>query len=522
MKPGIAFADFVDYPQGERGFPRMRALLPLVLLTVAFAVLFARLFALQVVQGAYYRDLSDGNRIKTEVIKAPRGIIFDRNQRPLVFNIPFFPTTGQNETLLLPAFRSYPLAEAAAHVLGYLSSSDSVGKMGIEQAFEARLSGIDGKRLIEVDSKGKFVRVLGQEDPTPGQDLSLTLDAKLQEKANQAMGGVARGAVVVTNRSSQVLALVSKPSFDPNLFTLPQTYQPASASSYLTVEAVLGDTKNQPLLNRAISGSYPPGSTFKLVTAAAGLEGGFIDEDFRVVDTGVIQVGAFSFSNWYFTGYGKTDGELNIVSAIKRSNDIFFYKLSELVGVEKISLMARRFGLGDRLGFDLEGEAKGLVPSPAWKKEVVGEAWYLGDTYHYGIGQGYVSATPLQVNLWTSVIANGGVLYQPRLIRNTTNKPIRKNFLSQKTVGLIREGMVQSCSPGGVAWPLFGFRVPVACKTGTAQHGGPKDPPHAWITLFAPAHDPQIIVTVLVESSGEGSNVAAPIAKEILEEWFSR
>jgi penicillin-binding protein 2 len=286
-------------------------------------------------------------------------------------------------------------------------------------------------------------------------------------------------------------------------------------------------------LNRAIGGTYPPGSTFKLVVAAAGLENKIIDRNFTIQDTGVLNVGSFSFSNWYFTQYGRTDGEVNIVKGIQRSNDIFFYKLAELVGVGKLSQFAEKFGLGKKLGIDLAGELSGVVPTREWKKAIIGENWYLGDTYHYGIGQGFLLTTPLQVNYWTQIIANGGVGYKPHLLKN--QKPVisSQKFLSNETVSLIREGMIEACSPGGVAWPLFEFKVQnsklkvdrkisIACKTGTAQHGGEKTLPHAWITLFAPSDNPEIIVTVLSESSGEGSNVAAPIAKKILEEWFGR
>jgi len=200
----------------------------------------------------------------------------------------------------------------------------------------------------------------------------------------------------------------------------------------------------------------------------------------------------------------------------------------------------------------LLGEEKGIVPTEDWKKKVIGEQWYLGDTYHYGIGQGFLLVTPLQVNAWTQVIANGGDLYTPHLLKSSKFKVQSSKLLSEKNLSLIRQGMVESCEPGGVAWPLFKLKIKneklkidgrnfltalesstsgdlkdyreisIACKTGTAQHGGEETLPHAWITLFAPAYDPQIVVTVLSESSGEGSNVAAPVAKKILEEWFSR
>jgi penicillin-binding protein 2 len=221
--------------------------------------------------------------------------------------------------------------------------------------------------------------------------------------------------------------------------------------------------------------------------------------------------------------------------------------LAEKIGVDKVSESARQFGLGKALGIDLNGEENGLVPTPEWKQETLKEPWYLGDTYHYGIGQGFLLTTPLQVNGWTQVIANDGNLYTPHLFKNQNNKLKAKGLLDSISTNLIRQGMIEACSPTGVAWPLFDFKVKnpklkidgkdilevplssgsadmrqisIACKTGTAEHGGPNTLPHAWITLFAPAYNPQIVVTVLVEESGEGSNIAAPIAKKILENWF--
>jgi len=236
---------------------------------------------------------------------------------------------------------------------------------------------------------------------------------------------------------------------------------------------------------------------------------------------------------------------LDVVRSLARSNDIFFYKLAEKLGTARLSETAKAFGAGSPLGIDVGGEAAGLVPGPAWKKKTLNEQWYLGDDYHYGIGQGYLLATPLQVNSWAEVVANGGTLYQPQLLKNQKSKIKSQKLLSEKNFLLVRQGMIESCSKGGVAYPLFELRVEngelrvdgknilpvasgsanmrqvtVACKTGTAQHGGEETLPHAWITLFAPAYKPEVVVTVLVESSGQGSTVAAPIAKKVLEAWF--
>jgi len=590
QKIGAAFPDFISSGKIKRkqkdydfrNTPMRDLFLPVALIVVV-VLLFLRLFYLQIFQGPRFRYLSNNNRIRTIIVHAPRGVILDRNGEPLVFNIPGFRETINGKTvqiegkealsliakgkkdLEVDSLREYPYKDTLAHALGYLgqiskeelsmeqyssyNAGELIGKSGIEQEYESKLKGIDGKQLVEIDARGNSVRKLGESDPIPGQDITLTIDKTLQKAVFEAAKSVKKGAVIVSGPKGEILAMVSKPSFDPNFFTMGPSYLTASDSSYLSLSDILLDSQNQPLLDRSISGTYPPGSTFKLVVAAAGLENKIIDENYQVEDTGVLTVGAFSFSNWYYTGYGGKDGEVNIVKGIKRSNDIFFYKLAEKIGVDKISETAQKFGLGKLLGIDLQGETAGLVPTPEWKQETIGEQWYLGDTYHYGIGQGFLLTTPLQVNGWTQAIANGGTLYAPHLLNNQKSIIKNKNLLSEKTTDLIRDGMIEACQPGGVAWPLFQFRVhnsklridgknilgvdiasgsadtrqiTIACKTGTAEHGGPDTKPHAWITLFAPAYNPQIVVTVLAESSGEGSNIAAPIAKKILESWFIR
>ncbi len=590
VKIGIAFGDYIskgdnkkrNWNYEENRQSARNYLLPVIFI-ILFSILFARLFFLQVIQGYYYRYLSNNNRTKTVIVHAPRGIIFDRNGTPLVFNVPGFRKSVNGKTVFLTqnealnqiakgesgleidTLRNYPYKDDFAHVLGYVGQiskeelseqnyysgynmGDIIGKAGIEQEYEPFLKGTDGKQLFEVNAKGELIRKLGQQDPIAGQNVTLSLDAKLQQDVFLATRDVKKGAVIVSNPKGEILALISKPSFDPNLFTMGEGYKVSSSSSYFNLSDILSDSQNQPLLDRTIAGLYPPGSTFKLIVAAAGLKDKAIDENWQVQDTGILKIGAFSFSNWYYTGYGGTDGELNVVKGIKRSNDIFFYKLAEKVGVDKISEIAKKFGLGNTLGIDLRGELSGTVPTPEWKLKNIGEQWYLGDTYHYGIGQGYLLTTPLQVNAWTQAIANSGILYQPHLLKDQKSVALNKKLLDSYSTDLIRQGMIEACNPGGVAWPLFNYavknsklkidgknilgvdpssgsadmrQITVACKTGTAEVANNQDP-HAWITLFAPAYNPQIVVTVLVENSGEGSNVAAPIAKKILDSWFSR
>jgi penicillin-binding protein 2 len=591
MKIGHAFTDHIktekirsrhyeEKTQGVRFF-----VLPVLMLLFS-GILLLKLFSLQVANGEYYRSLSDSNRIRTTIIHAPRGVIMDRNGVPLVFNQPGFRKVENKKTILLSrdeamarlangergieidSLRQYPYKDALGHAIGYVGQiapqqlgtlkyslydpTDLVGKSGIEQEYEEILRGVNGKQLIEVDAMGKPVRTLGQTEPISGKDIRLTIDIRLQEAAFKAMTQVKKGAVLVSTPTGEILSMVSKPSFDPNLFTQELGYKAASESGYLKVSDILTDGTNQPLLNRAISGVYPPGSTFKIITAAAGLEEKVIDGKFTVTDNGIIKIGPYSFTNWYFTQYGRTEGPVNVVKGIARSNDIFFYKLAQLLDVEKISRNAAEFGVGEKLGIDLAGEEEGILPTKDWKKEHVGEVWYLGDTFIYGIGQGFLLSTPLQVNTWSEIIANGGSLYRPHLLEKN-NQVLQNKFLRKDTVRLVREGMIKACSTGGTAYPLFNFtvnnpdlqvnnqdifpvekssvsaklnyedmrRIQVACKTGTAQHGDEKTLPHAWLTAFAPAHKPEIVVTVLVESGGEGSTVAAPIAKKILEAYFS-
>jgi len=585
-KTGIAFGEYIfqdksnkrprDYHFSKSSF---REYFPLFLLAIIILFLVIRVFYLQVIRGGYYRYLSDNNRIKTITIHAPRGIIFDRFNTPLVFNVPGFRRMINQKTELLDndralsiiakgeknlevdTLRNYPYKESTAHLLGFIGQiskeelenknyvdynlGDLVGKTGIENQFEKTLKGKNGQQLFEVDSFGQEIRKLGQTDPIPGKNIQLTIDIKLQEAAFKALEDIKKGAIVISNPKGEILAMVSKPSFDANLFTMGEGYKASSSSA--SISNILSDTENQPMLNRTISGVYPPGSTFKLIVAASGLEDNIIDENYEVEDTGILRIGDFSFSNWYYTSYGGKDGQVNVVKGIKRSNDIFFYKLAEKIGVEKISNWAKKFGLGNVLGISLPGEEKGTVPSIKWKEETIDENWYLGDTYNLGIGQGYLLTTPLQVNAWTQVIASNGNLYQPKLLLNEKQKVKEKNLLSEETIRLIRKGMIESCSPGGVAWPLFNFKVKnenlkidgknflevplssgsadmreisIACKTGTSEQGGEKALPHAWITLFAPAYNPEIIITVLAEESGEGSSIAGPIAKEVLEEYF--
>ncbi len=575
------------YNDGSVENKAWREYLFIILIFFALGLLFVKLLSTQIFQGGYYNGLADSNRLRTEIIHAPRGIIFDRDGNPLVYNTPGYRELVKGKVVFLnkeqalpllaagaknieiDSLRHYPLADAGAHVLGYTGqinvdqlkqpqfsgyqADDVVGESGVEQQYESVLKGTDGKILVEVDAFGNVVRELGQTDPTPGQNITLTLDKGLQQAAYDAIRTQKKGAVIVSTPEGQILAMVSQPSYDPNLFTLDKSYKPSSTSAYKNIASILLDGTNQPLLNRAITGTYPPGSTFKIVTAAAGLQQNIITDAWTITDPGILHVGAFSFANWLYTDYGRTEqGPVDVVRAIARSNDIFFYELANKIGIDKLSKYAALFGIGHSLGIDLPGEADGILPTVEWKEKNIGQPWYTGDTYEYGIGQGFLLTTPLQVNAWTDVVANGGTLYRPTLLLNQKPQVINAEILNKTNHDLIQKGMVEACSPGGVAYPLYNFivhnkslpidgldvtsptaseaaravspddrEVALACKTGTAQVGGPTTPPDSWVTVVAPAYHPQIVVTVLVENGGEGSDVASPVAKQVLQYWFT-
>lgn len=587
-KTGPAFSDFVtkDNRNRRRKFSIFAVdwlvrVVPAFLLCGIFMLLFMRLFYLQVVRADYYKNLSDNNRTRSKIIPAERGILFDRKNRPLVRNVPSYRAleekdkktqwiekekalellaANKGDNIIFDVQREYLYKDLFSHSLGYTGQISEeeilmkeyveyprtafIGKSGLEKEYEIMLKGQDGKELYEVDAHGKIVRKLGSQEALSGQDVKTTLDIDIQKAVHEALTEKEKASVVVVDpRDGGIISLYSKPVFDPNLFTHSSNYSPVGA--YKSVEDILTDTENQPFLNRAIGGAYPPGSTFKLVSAIAGLDSGKITEDTEYEDTGVIRVGEFSYSNWYFTQFGKKDDQVNVVKALKRSNDIFFYKAAEATGVEKLSKTAKEFGLGDRTGIDIDGEVKGIVPDSEWKKKVVGESWYLGDTYQYGIGQGFLLTTPLQIAMMTSVFANDGTLYKPHLLFGK-KEVLRQGFAKREHIELVREGMKQVCETGGTAWPFFDFkvkssklkvdnldfiksssdgadmvRIPVGCKTGTAETFEDKDP-HAWITLFAPYYNPEVVVTVLIEHGGEGSTDAGPIAKKILEAYFEK
>lgn len=507
-----------------------RALVFATLLFICLFVLIWRLFTLTVIRGHEFRQLAEGNRTREIIIHAPRGRILDRTGKAL----------AQNERIGMYEYkRVYPSGAATSHVVGYTGEitqqeladdyyklrgyrpGDRIGRMGAEAVYEERLRGRDGRELVEVSANGSVSRTLGRIEEVAGEDIPISVDRGLAHAVLAAFPPEGKGAVVVAQpKTGEVLALFTSPGFDANIFSAT-----LSKETYNT----LFEHPDLPMFNRAVGGAYPPGSTFKLVTALAALEEGAITDATLVEDVGELVIGPFRFPNWYFTQYGRTEGLVDVVKAIQRSNDIFFYKAGDAVGITKLASWAKRVGIGSPMGIEVPGEAGGLMPNPAWKakrfdtpadREARNDQWYLGDTYHVSIGQGYLLTTPLQVNTWTNIVANGGKLCRPTIEK--INHECKDLGIHKETIDVITEGMKRACEPGGTGWPLFNFRVPVACKTGTAEFGDPQNRTHAWFTAFAPIQEPEISVTVLVEEAGEGSDKAAPIAKQILTEWFSR
>lgn len=457
---------------------------------------------------------------------------------------------------------------------------DYIGASGVEETLEGRLRGIPGKRLVEVDATGLESKELVRVEPIPGENITLALDVQLQRAGivsleKQLAETKTAGALIATKADTgEVLAFYSAPSFDPNLFVFSDPKEieefvrenaiPSASENTEELASVfpaqqpditgLSYTKtsltnvltdpNRPLFNRVIAGLYPPASTYKIITTTAGLEEGVLNEETTVEDTGVISIGKFSFSNWYFTQYGQTEGEVGIEEALARSNDIFFYKVGEWIGIEHLEAWSRRFGLQNTTGIELAGEEKGLIRRD--------REWYLGDTYHIAIGQGDLLTTPIQVNSWTQAIANNGKKCRPTIFKIGDDEAECTDIgIESKTIQLINNGLIRACSDGGTAYPLFDFavntatasastrefehdgvdfiqlenggtKIQAACKTGTGEFGDPKNRTHAWLTAYAPAHNPEIVVTVLVEAGGEGSSVAAPVVKDMFAEWFSR
>jgi len=438
------------------------------------------------------------------------------------------------------AIRSYNDGLIFSHILGYEGKikkeelkknpdyllTDRVGKLGVEKSYEKYLRGVPGAFKVEVDSLGNIKKELGIIEPRPGNDLILNIDSGLQKKIFDVLSealekeNIKKAAVVAIDpRNGGVLALVSFPGFDNNLFAggiSPDNYQK------------LINNPSQPLFNRAISGEYPPGSTIKPLIAAAALSEKVINENTQIESRGGISVGSYFFGDW------KAHGFTNVKRAIAVSSDVFFYSVGggygniEGLGMSRMKKYDNMFGLGEFSGIDIPGEAKGLVPDEKWKESAMGERWYVGDSYHAAIGQGFITATPLQIANYAAAIANGGTLYQPRIVSqikknngesiNRGAKAIREKIVSDRVIKIVQEGMRMTVTEGTAAI-LNDLPVAVAGKTGTAQFGT-ENKTHGWFISYAPYENPKIAMAVLVEGQTKNEYNAVPITKKIYEWYF--
>lgn len=451
-------------------------------------------------------------------------------------------------------FRHYPQNSLGAHLIGYIGrindtdldsleksgdlsnyrGSDHIGKSGLEQYYESNLHGTTGFQQVEIDADGHAVRVLSSTAPVPGDNLILSVDSKLQGIAEQAFGEY-RGALVAINPSNgEVLAYVSQPTFDPNLFV-----DGIDTDSW----KALNDSLDRPLINRPLRGIYPPGSTFKPFVAMAGLENDKRGPPFSISDPGFFQLPGSShrYRDWKPGGHGQVD----VTRAITVSCDTFFYGLAMDLGIERLTSFVSHFGFGKKSGIDIEGEIGGLLPTPEWKWRRWKQKWYPGETVITGIGQGYTLVTPMQLAQATAILANNGIAMRPHLVasiqesssrisRPTPITTVDKIPLKPENIALVRRGMMDVTLPGGTAASTgAGSPYLIAAKTGTAQVIGIKQNAkynasniaerhrdHALFIAYAPAEDPKIAVAVIVENGGHGGSIGGPIARKVMDYYL--
>lgn len=588
-----------------------------ILLIVFMMAVSTNLFELQIKNAEHYATLADENRLRLLAVEPPRGIIYDRNRRPIAVNqavyqleivpaltdniektlaeldalvgldpatVKKFRQTVQNsppsrnlvlkrklsdselarfsaEQYRFPGVeitvalgRHYPDGELFAHTVGYIGRIDGkdlnsidkkeyrasqyIGKAGVERRYEKLLHGKIGLRSIEINAQGRIIRVINEKGAHPGHDLMLTLDYDLQKAAHQALGDHLGSVVALDPRNGEILAMISKPAYDPNGF-----FNGLDHAAYKKVVA----NPHHPLFNRAIKGQYPPGSTIKPMIALAGLEHRTVSPDVYLYAGPYYVTPSFTrrFYDWREEGHGL----VNLHTSIVQSCDVFFYDLAYRTGIDRISAMLKKFGLGQTTKVDLDYEAAGLVPNRAWKKKRLRYNWLPEETVITGVGQGYMLTTPLQLALVTAMIANQGYPLQPRLLkasRKTINhewsekKPLigQRIEIQERHWNLINDAMMDTVhSPNGTAYKI-GQDAPylMAGKTGTAQVFSRKQGEkrqkeedqvkkslrdHALFIVYAPVENPSIAMAVVVENVGSGSRYAAPIARQVLDVWYS-
>ena len=451
-------------------------------------------------------------------------------------------------------FRRYPKGAFASHLIGHINrineedketikklgwqqnykGTESIGKLGVEKYYEARLHGKTGFQEVEIDANGNSVRILDSTPSIEGDAITLSIDSNLQEIAENAFNKY-RGALVAINpKNGEVLAFVSRPNFDPNQFV----------GGIDTDEwKLLNESLDKPMLNRAINGLYPPGSTIKPFVALAALENDIRKPPFNINDPGFFRLSSsgHTYKDWKPFGHGVVD----IVMAITISCDTFFYGLGVELGINKLSEFLSRFGFGQATHIDMFGESGGLLPSPEWKEKRFKQPWYLGETVITSIGQGYMLVTPIQLAQAAATLANGGLAIQPRLVQSIKNNQtgkieifknntIKELHLKPENLALVKEGMMNVTQPGGTAASVgAGAPYKIAAKTGTAQvvemKANQKYNPsrmnerhrdHALFIAYAPAEDPTIAVALIVENGGHGGSTAGPIARKLMDYYL--
>jgi penicillin-binding protein 2 len=590
--------------------PRIVAVTAIML--AIFGLVGVRLYYLQVLHHQDMASLADRNRIRLRRLPAPRGLVFDRNHRPLVDTRPSFDAmivpedsdnlsatierlekyTGSDHVadkiadaeeegrppydpvtvaerldwqqvvalethqLELPGVsleitpaRHYLYGELAAHLLGYVGevtkndliqkadyhNGDQIGKFGLERVWESFLRGDAGGQEIEVDAVGRRLRVLKEIADKPGQSIILTIDLSLQQAAEQAMAGKNGAFVALDPNTGDILAMVSHPAFDPDLF--------GGAVKASAWKELITDP-HHPLQNRVIQGIYPPGSTFKIVDAIAGLQEGTLQQGTSYNCPGGLWFGGREYHCWRKQGHGT----VALHDAIVKSCDVYFYDVGQKLGVDRIAKWANKMGLGVKSGINLDHENPGTIPSSAWKQKRYHERWYPAETLSVAIGQGYVAATPLQMAQVAAQVANGGTRYRPQFVKSVEEldgqtarayPPIVENRIAINPAALatVKDAMADVVNgAGGTAHKAHLEDVVVCGKTGTAQvvggnaptgesEGGDDKTPdqfkdHAWFIAFAPKEHAQIAVACIIEHGGHGGSAAAPIVHDVMQRFF--
>ncbi|GAB4130464.1 MAG: penicillin-binding protein 2 [Rhodothalassiaceae bacterium] len=439
--------------------------------------------------------------------------------------------------------RWYPQRSDAAQVVGYVGAPDEsdldgdpllslpgfrIGKRGIERTLDRELRGRAGSSRVEVNAYGRVIREIDRVDGTPGNRAVLSLDMALQSAIVRRLGEESAAAVVMDARNGELYALASTPSYDPNAFTL--------GISRENWQALLKDPR-KPLVDKCLTGQYPPGSTIKMVVALAALHHGVIDSDTKIYCSGKHRYGDNVWHCWEKNGHGS----LAMVDAIARSCDIYFYRIAAELGIERLAAFLSAFGLGEIHGLETGGESRGLVPTPAWKAATGGGAWLGGETLNVGIGQGALLATPLQLAVMTARIANGGRKVAPSVLRGRPPAAEPETIaVAPRHFAIVREGMEKVMAPRGTAYAyrLIGKGLSMAGKTGTAQvrritaedrESGRsqserpwRERHHAWFVAYGPTDDPRYALSLLIEHGGGGASAAAPVARDIMRELLLR